>query len=190
MGTNQDYLPIDWYKSYLHIVYNVMKDDGTDFADGDIIAVASDSASIINSFKFTSDSRQIYNINDINYSMVNKNLMESSKEYINTAGQMSFLYPSKINSLNVTKYTTNATTHAVESDNALYNENLHKRVVLTKLNEIHVIVDLKQMEIINSLKNLLLPPTKLEIEIGLETNQNLIYRKPCVANGKILIKNS
>ena len=133
VGTNQDYLPIDWYKSYLHMVYYVQKEDNTDYAATDIIAVASDASSMINSFKFTSDSRIIYNINDINYSMVNTNLMESSNGYINTAGKKSFVYPSKISSLNVSKYTTDGTSYAVLSDNVLYNENYHKRMILTKL---------------------------------------------------------
>ena len=70
IGSSQDYLPIDWYKAYLHVSLDVKKTDGTDLAGGSVIALASDSCSLINSFKFESDSRQIYYATDINYAIV------------------------------------------------------------------------------------------------------------------------
>ena len=73
IGSSQDYLPIDWYKAYLHVTLDVKKaTGGASYAATDRIALASDACSLINSFKFESDSRQIYYVNDINYAMVTK----------------------------------------------------------------------------------------------------------------------
>ena len=186
IGSSQDYLPIDWYKAYLHVSLDVKKTDGTALADGSIIALASDSCSLINSFKFESDSRQIYYATDINYAMTTKNLMEMSNEYINTSGKRMFLYPSLRNGTNITKYTTDATTHAVESDNTAYNANYHKRVNLTK-STIDVIIPLNSMEYFQSMRDILVPPTKIEITVDIEQDDILIYRSGG-DDGKIIIK--
>ena len=187
IGSSQDYLPIDWYKAYLHVTLDVKKkSDGTALADGAVIALASDSCSLINSFKFESDSRQIYYATDINYAMTTKNLMEMSNEYINTAGKRMFMYPSLRNGTSVTKYTMDATTNTVKSDNAAYNANYHKRMILTK-STIDMIIPLNTMEFFQSMKNTLIPPTKVEITVDIEQDDILLYRTGG-DDGKIVIK--
>ena len=59
--------------------------------------------------------------------MVNKHLMEVSNGNLNTIGQMSFLYPNRVDGVDVQKYNTDATSanHPVLSGNAAYNENYH-----------------------------------------------------------------
>ena len=187
IGSSQDYIPIDWYKAYIHISLDVKKADGRNLNNGAVIALASDSCSLINSFKFESDSRQIYYATDINYAMTTKNLLEMSNEYINTSGKRMFMYPSLKDNKNITKYTTDTTTHAVESDNPLYNVNYHKRVNLTK-NTIHVIIPLNCMEYFQSMKNVLIPPSKVEITIDIEQDDILIYKDTLVDDAKIIIK--
>ena len=161
IGSSQDYLPIDWYRAYFHIVLDTKKETaGTAFAATDKIALASDASSIINSLKFESDSRQIYYVNDINYAMVNKNLMEMSNEYINTSGKRSFIYPDLIDTLDIAKYELDATTHAVEGDNPTYNANYHKRMNLTRTT-LDVIVPLNGMEFFSNMESILIPLKKL-----------------------------
>ena len=188
IGSSQDYLPIDWYKAYFHIVLDTKKATGdTAYAAGDKIALASDASSIINSFKFESDSRQIYYVNDINYGMVNKNLMEMSNEHINTVGKKSIIYPDLEDTLDVNKYTTDATSHAVQGDNATYNANYHKRMNLTR-STLDAIIALNCMEFLSSMESVLIPLTKVEITMDIESDDILLYKDGGVAKGKITIK--
>ena len=110
-----------------------------------------------------------------------------SNEYINTSGKRSFMYPSLRDGTNITKYTTNATTNAVESDNTLYNVNFHKRMNLTR-STIDVIIPLNCMEFFQSMKKVLIPPSKVEITIDIEQDDILIYKDDGVDDAKITIK--
>ena len=188
IGTSPDYLPIDWYKAYIHVSLDVKKTDGTSYDSNTnpVIALASDGCSLINSFKFESDSRQIYYATDINYAMTTKNLLEMSNEYINTSGKRMFMYPSLKDNTNITKYTVDSTTKAVESDNPLYNVNYHKRVNLTR-NTIDLIIPLNCMEFFQSMRNVLIPPSKIEITVDIAEDDVLIYHNG-TDDGKIIIK--
>ena len=187
IGSSQDYLPIDWYKAYFHVTLDVKKkSDGTALSGSSNIALASDSSSLINSFKFESDSRQIYYATDINYATTTKNLMEMSNEYITTAGKRMFLYPSLKNGTTITKYTMDTTTNTVKSDNPLYNANYHKRMILTK-STIDMIIPLNCMEFFQSMKNTLIPPTKVEVTVDIEQDDILLYRYGGT-DAKIVIK--
>ena len=187
IGSSQDYLPIDWYKAYLHVTLDLKKkSDGSALSGSSNIALASDSCSLINSFKFESDSRQIYYATDINYAMTTKNLMEMSNEYITTAGKRMFLYPSLKNGTSITKYTMDTTTNTVKTDNPLYNANYHKRMILTK-STIDMIIPLNTMEFFQSMKNTLIPPTKVEVTVDIEQDDILIYRNGGT-DAKIVIK--
>ena len=189
VGSHQDYLPIDWYNAYLYFDLEITKKtDSTKYATGSRIALASDSGSLINSIKFESDSRQIFYVNDINYAIVVKNIMEMSKEYINSVGDKQFIYPDLIDGTDINKYTVNATSKAVEKDNTAFNSQYYKRTKLTR-NGVQAIMPLKSIEFFSSLRNVLLPPTKLEITIDIESDDNLLYIEDGVGEGKITIKN-
>ena len=188
IGSSQDYIPIDWYKAYFHVTLDIKKATaGTSYGTTDTIALTSDSCSLINSFKFESDSRQIYYVNDINYATVTKNLMELSNEYINTANKRCFIYPDLVNTTDIAKYTINATTKAVEGDNDTYNAMFHKRMNLSR-NTLDLIIPLNSMEFFQSMKDVLLPPTKIEITVDIETDNILLFKDAGIANGKITIK--
>ena len=188
IGSHQDYLPIDWYNAYLYFDLSIVKTAGTKFTTGSRIALASDAGSLINSIKFESDSRQIFYVNDINYAIVVKNLMEMSKEYINSVGNKQFLYPDTIEGTEINKYNVDGTTSAVESDNTAFNSQFYTRSKLTR-NGVQVIMPLKCIEFFQSLKNVLLPPTKIELSIDIESDVNLLYKYDTVSDGKVTIKN-
>ena len=188
-GSYQDYLPIDWYNAYLFFDLAITKkSDNTKYAIDSRIALVSDSGSLINSIKFESDSRQIFYVNDINYAIVMKNLMEMSKEYINSVGNKSFIYPDTIKGTDITKYNTNATTNAMETENTAYNSSFHKRAILTRAG-VQTIMPLKSIEYFASLRDVLLPPTKIELSIDIESDVNLLYKHSTVGDGIITIKN-
>ena len=59
---------------------------------------------------------------------------------------------------------------------------------LTRTN-IQVVVPLKSIEFFSSLENILLPPTKIEITIDIESDAILLYKNTGVDNGKVTINN-
>ena len=186
---HQDYLPIDWYNAYLYFDLEITKTNNTTYAAGSKIALASDSASLINGFKFESDSRQIYYVNDINYGMTIKNLMEMSNEYINIVGKKSFIFPDLVDGVNIEKYTKSTSSpYPLLSENAAYNSSYHKRMIMTR-SGIQTILPLKAIEFFSSLQNVLLPPTKIEISIDIESDNILLYEDSAVTAGKVTIKN-
>ena len=78
--------------------------------------------------------------------MGNKNLIELSNGNLYTVGKMSFIYPTLVQGIDVKKYNVDGTApHHVLGDNAVYNENYHKRMVLTKAGDIHVMIELKNI---------------------------------------------
>ena len=190
MGTSNDYLPIDWYKGYFYGVLNAKKNDGTDYVAVDIIALTSDSASLLNGLKFESDSRQIYHVTNLNYSTTIKNILEITDNYGKTVGQMFSFYPNLVDGVDLSKYATDTTApNPLLSDNAAYNENYSKRVALTKSGDIHIVIGLKNIEFFASLKGILLPPTKVNIYVTIEADNILIHKKSTTDVGKITIKN-
>ena len=114
--------------------------------------------------------------------------MEMSNEHISSVGKKSFIYPDLVDGIDVSKYNLDTGTSAVKSDNTLYNANYHKRMNLTRTN-IQVVVPLKSIEFFSSLENILLPPTKIEITIDIESDAILLYKNTGVDNGKVTINN-
>ena len=127
-------------------------------------------------------------MNDTNYAMVTKNLMELSNEYINTAGKRCFIYPDLIETIDIEKYKIDGTTKAVEGDNDTYNSAFHKRMNLTR-NTLDLIIPLNSMEFFQSMRNTLLPPTKVEITVDIESDSILLYKTGGLAEGKITMNN-
>ena len=78
--------------------------------------------------------------------MITKNLLEYTKEYGESAAQTTLFYPDKIRGTDTAKYTTDNTSHAVLSDNPIYNENYHKRMNVAKSGDIHCIIELQNSE--------------------------------------------
>ena len=109
-----------------------------------------------------------------------------NNEYINTAGKRSFIYADLVDGTNIAKYNQDATTQAV-SDNAAYNVNYHKRMNLTR-STLDVIIPLNNMEFFQSMRDILIPPTKVEITIDIESDDILIYKDSGVDDGKVTIK--
>ena len=121
--------------------------------------------------------------------MVIKNLMEMSNEHINTVGKKSFIYPNLVEGLDVEKYTKQASApNALLGENSAYNANYHKRMNLSRAG-VQVVVPLKSIEFFASLENVLLPPTKVEITIDIESDDILLYKDAAVSKGKVTIKN-
>ena len=177
-----------WYYAYFYGILNVTKADGTAFWADDVIALTSDASAMPQKLTIKSNGRDFFNISGLNYYMTKTNLLEYTNEYAKSAGQMSFFYPNKIRSIDITKYTVDATSKAVESDNATYNENYHKRMIMTKAGEIHCVIELKNCEFFASLNDQILPLSNSDIKLTVESDDVLLYRKIGLVLAKLKLK--
>ena len=125
---------------------SVKKADGTDYAAIDVVAITSDASSLIRKLQVNSNGKEIYDSDDLNYYMVTKNILENCKEYGSSVGITTLFYPSTVKGTDINEFTTDVTTHAVESRNATFNENYKKRVTITKIGDIECTVELQNSE--------------------------------------------
>ena len=187
--TGDDFMLNDWYFGYYYGVYEkVKKNDGSDYADGDKIAIASDSASLVQKIELKSNGKILYDSDDLNYYMVTKNILEYSKPYANSVGTTSFFYPDKVRGTDINEFTLNGASHAVEKRNDLYNENYKKRMAITKNGDIHFIFELRNCEFFSSFYNQIMPPSNLDITITLSSNETILHRDAADA-GILKLKN-
>ena len=121
--------------------------------------------------------------------MVTKNILENSKPYCNSVGTISLFYPDKIKSTDINEFTTDATTHAVDSRNATFNENYKKRVTITKNGDIHCIVELRNCECFASFYDQIIPPSNIDITLTVASDDVLIHRTAAAAAATVTIKN-
>ena len=63
----------------------------------------------------------------------------------------------------------------------------HKRMNLTR-NTLNLIISLNSMEFFQSMRNILIPPSKIEISVDIESDSILLYKEDGVPDGKITIK--
>ena len=132
--TGDDFMLNDWYFGYYYFVFSkVTKIDGSDYGDADKIAIASDSSALVQKLEVKSNGKILYDSDDLNYYMVNKNILEYSKPYANFVGTASLFYPDKVRGSDINEFSLNSTTHAVEKRNDAYNENYKKRMAITKI---------------------------------------------------------
>ena len=177
-----DYILNHWYCAYFYVILNVTKADGTAYGAGDVIALTSDASAMPQKLTIKPNGRDFFNVNGLNYYMTNTNLLEYTNEYAKNAGQMSFFYCNKIRSTDITKYTVDATSKAVESDNATYNENYHKRMIMTKAGKIHCTIEVKNCEFSASLYDQVLPPSNLDIKLTIDSDTILLHKRQAWQN--------
>ena len=116
-----------WYYAYYYFVFEkIKKTDGSDYADANKIAIASDASSLIQKLEIKSNGKILYDSDDINYYMVTKNILEYSKPYADSVGTTSLFYPDNVRGTDIEEFTKDASTHAVKSRNTAYNENYKK----------------------------------------------------------------
>ena len=183
-----DYMINDWYYSYYYFMLNVKKADGSDYAAGDLVAIASDSASLIRKIQVKSNGKEIYDTDDLNYYMVTINILENSKPYGDSVETTSLFYPSTVRGTDIDEFTTDATTHAVESRNATCNDNYKKRVTITKNFDIHCLVELRNCEFFASFYDQVMPPSNIDISLTVASDDVLIHRTAADA-AVVIIKN-
>ena len=108
--------------------------------------------------------------------MVTTHVLEYSQPYGDSVAKTLLFYTDTLKNTDINEFTTDATTHAVESRNATFNENYKKRVTITKNGDIHCIVELRNCEFFASFYDQIMPPSNIDINITIPSDDVIIHR--------------
>ena len=158
--------PFDWYNARISVQFKVTKTDGDDIgadADADNMRIVNGSHSLLKNFDVKLNGRKVCDCNDSNQSVNIKNLLEYSPTYAQTTASNEFFY-----------LDTNRTANA---SGANVNRGMQaRRNILGASADVNTEITLNRYSFFEVLENELLPNTRLELNLEIESDGNLIWR--------------
>ena len=165
-------IPFDWYNARISVQFTVTKTNGDDIgadATADNMGIVNECHSFIKKFDVKLNGRKIYDCNDANQSVNIKNLLEYSPTYAQTTASNDFFY-----------LDTNSTANA---SGANVNRGMQtRRNILGASDDVNTEITLNKFSFFEVLEDELLPNTRLELNLEIESDGNLIWRlagDPC-----------
>ena len=176
--------PYDWYNARFSVDFKVNQTAaGADIdADGDQMGIVNGSNSLIERLTVLANGRDVYNCIYANHIVNIKNLLEYNPSYVKSVATNEFYYLDTSRNAERQEFTINNTNvtggaNVVKSRNANYNKGFALRKALLGDSEtVHCDIPLNRYSFFESLEDKLLPNTKIEIGVELETDNNLIWR--------------
>ena len=183
--------PFDWYNARFSVDFKVQLLDGTNFNNNNLQSgVVNGSSSLIGKLSISANGRDVYGCNYANHVVNIKNLLEYNPSYVDSVATNEFYYLDKTRHAESNKFTTRRVTHrqnaagnADEAGNMLdaveanYNKGFAvRRTLIGNSSTISCEIPLNRYSLFGSLDNKLLPNTKIELNIELESDGNLIWR--------------
>ena len=162
----------DWYNSYLEIDVEVnKKSDGTTYAAGDNIAFSSDAYSIIRELNVKYEGVQVIDTPNVNESVAIRNKAEYSSAYLAQASSTLF-YPDSGTGIT----------------DRIKNTVFDSRAALTNaVGGVNLIVPLNKYSFFAASQDVVYPTGKMELEITVERNENVLYKDGAAAEGRYVV---
>ena len=170
--------PFDWYNARLSVDFKVNQlANGADIdADGDNMGIVNGSNSFIKRLSILANGRDVYSCNYANHVVNIKNLLEYNPSYAESVATNEFYYLDTSRNANRAEFALNATP-VVTGRNANYNKGFASRKsLLGDSTTVHCEIPLNRYSFFETLEDKLLPNTKIELNIEIETDNNLIWR--------------
>ena len=172
--------PFDWYNARLSVDFKVNKvaDGAAIDADGatDNMGIVNGTSSFIEKLTILANGRDVYSCNYANHVVNIKNLLEYNPSYVNSVATNEFYYLDTSRNSNKAEFTLNATP-VVTGRNANYNKGFAMRkALLGDSATVRCEIPLNRYSFFESLEDKLLPNTKIELNIELESDDNIIWR--------------
>ena len=197
--------PIDWYNAFFEVEFKLVKiTDATEFVAADKCTM-NNGLSLIKEIRVLSEGESVYNNNiSANEGANLLTLLNYTKSYADSVGSDQFFYLDTSAAAESSKFTYRAVTHRQTTatagsgdqagpmlDNVVenYNEGFAKRKSLTDgaLTQ-NISLPLNLYSYFSSFKRNIHPNLKINIEIRLEQDVNLIFKNAAVTvNGKIIV---
>ena len=183
--------PFDWYNARLSVNFKVDKlADHAAIAVGDNIGTVNGSNTLIKKVQVKAEGREVYDCDYANHCVNIKNLLEYNPSYAKSVGTNEYYFPDTSTHADSNKYTKRRETHRrnaadtedeagemLDNVNANYNKGFAARkVLLGAYSEVNCEIPLNRYSFFEELQDKLLPNVKIELQIEMENNKNLIWR--------------
>ena len=153
--------PLDWYNARLGISFKVNKlADGANIAVDDHNGIVNSIHSFIKNFDIKLNGKKVYDCNDVNHCVNIKSLLEYSPAYIQSTGTNEFFH-------------IDTTRTPVEADNKGF---AVRKLLLGTSQIVTRELPLNRYSFFESLELNLLPSGRLELNIEIESDANLIWQ--------------
>ena len=184
--------PFDWYNARLSVDFKVnqLANGANIDADGDNMGIVNGSSSLIEKLSILANGRDVYSCNYTNHVVNIKNLLEYNPSYVKSMATNEFYYLDTSRHAERSKFTRRQVTHRRNAANgadeaglmlddvvANYNKGFAlRKALLGDSATVRCEIPLNRYSFFESLEDKLLPNTKIEINIELESDNNLIWR--------------
>ena len=184
--------PFDWYNARFSVdlKVNQLAAGANIDADGDQMGIVNGSSSLIEKLSIMANGRDVYSCNYANHVVNIKNLLEYNPSYVESVATNEFYYLDTSRHAERQKFTSRQVTHrrnaannADEAGEMLdavvdnYNKGFAiRKVLLGDSATVRCETPLNRYSFFESLDDKLLPNTKIELNIELESDGNLIWR--------------
>ena len=176
--------PFDWYNARLLVDFKVnqLANGANIDADGDNMGIVNGSSSLIEKLTILANGRDVYSCNYANHVVNIKNLLEYNPSYVKSVATNEFYYIDTLRNANRAEFTVNNTgvtggANVVKGRNANYNKGFAlRKSLLGDSTTVRCEIPLNRYSFFESLEDKLLPNTKIELNIEIESDNNLIWR--------------
>ena len=158
--------PFDWFNARIGVSFKVNKMDNTNIAAEDHNGIVNSIHSLIKNFDIKLNGKKVYDCNDANHSVNIKNLLEYSPSYASSTGTKEFYY-----------LDTFRAAEERPAQAAAYNKGYASRKLLLGTSSIVTReLPLNRYSFFEALERNLLPSGRLELNIEIESDANLIWQ--------------
>ena len=166
----------DWYNAYFRVDFKFeAKANGANIVADTESAPINGSFSLIKSLKLSSSGKELYYANDIHKGIFIKNLLDFSEDFSRSVAKNQFWY-----------LDDDATT---ATDGNATNKGMRARALLSHGGlMVKTIIPLNRYSFFESLSDSLLPPLKLEFEINLQNDEEMIFQNDGTARRIVVRK--
>ena len=183
--------PFDWYNARLSVNFKVDKlADHAAIALNDNIGTVNGSNSLIKKIQVRAEGREVYDCDYANHCVNIKNLLEYNPSCAKSVGTNEYYFPDTSRHAESKKYTKRRVTHrrnpandgddpglVIDDVDANYNKGFAARKLLLGTSaEVNCEIPLNRYSFFEELQDKLLPNVRIELQIEMENDKNLIWR--------------
>ena len=190
--------PFDWYNARFSVDFKVnqLAAGANIDADGDDMGIVNGASSFIEKLTILANGRDVYSCNYANHVVNIKNLLEYNPSYVESLGTNEFYYIDTSRHAEREKFTTRQVTHRrnaanngdeagqmLDAEVANYNKGFAvRKALLGDSATVRCEIPLNRYSFFETLENKLLPNKKIELNIEIESDGNLIWRGNAAGN--------
>ena len=174
--------PFDWYHARFNVNFKLqLLADGGNVADNVQSGIVNSALSLIKKLNVKMSSVDVYDCQDANQATNIKNLLEYSKGYSESQGKNEFFYLDTVRNTGIIKFQQIAldgnAQNITPSTNVNYNSGFAvRKAQLVDNAVVNAEIPLNRYSFFESLHDEILPNSRLDIQIELESDNDLVWR--------------